>query len=630
MLNVAHTLPPHIAFVMIQKTWHLFSLLCCLLLHIDNALAFEKPLILLGEQPSYDLSSRLEVLEDKDDQWTLTDVTSDPIAEQFTLRQDNDALNFGITESAIWFRLSWHNPKNKAQTLLLETSNPLLDELDVYLLDEHQQVKKTWQTGDARPFSSRPNAQRTFVFELTFPPQQTGFVYIRIQSVNVLYLPAVLWQPNAFYGYLERIHIGWGIYFGMMLLIAFYNVSLFIAIRERTYLYYVLYIASIILFQATVSGLIAFYFNSMPPWWVNRAPLLANPFSVCCAALFISNFLELKKYAPHMKKIIDLTFLFGAGLIASVLLTDELRLVESWTQGFDAFAVFMAITAAILAWRGGLRTARFFLLAWVVLLLAVLTSTLRSVGLLPGAWLTDYAVGIGSGLEAVLLSFALADRVNTLRREKMAQDEENRRLQESFSQTLEKKVVERTEALERANQALERLSNLDGLTQIYNRRFFDQCLEQECRRLQRQKIPLSLIMCDIDHFKNFNDTYGHQAGDDCIKSVAETLSNTVERAYDVVARYGGEEFAIILPQTTADNACVVAEKIKHKLDMRAIKYEHSPLKPIVSMSFGVAAIIPRADDDGKRLIALADKALYISKEGGRDRISMLHASSTED
>ena len=606
-----------------QFFYFLLYFIICSLLHTNPVLADSELVTLSDGVASYDLSRIIEVLEDRDGQWHLDDIVSGTAADQFKSHQSAGALNFGITESAIWLRFRWHNPLNETRTFLLHAENPLIDELDVYFLDDKKQIKQVWQTGDARPFSNRANAQRSFVFELTLPPQQTGFVYIRIQAVNALYFPATLWHPNAFYVHLESSHIAWGIYFGIMLIIAFYNALLFISIRERTYLYYVLYIVSIIIFQAAVSGLFTFYFNDVSPWWVNRAPLLTNPLSICCASLFISSFLELHKYSPLANKLVKLIFLTGIGLMASVLLTNELHVIERWTQGFDAIAVFTAIAAAILTWHRGLRAARFFLLAWIVLLLGVLVSIFHSVGLLPSMWFTTYAVCIGSVLETVLLSFAMADRVNTLRQDKEASHEENMRLQKNFNQTLEAEVVERTQALELANKALEKLSNLDGLTQIYNRRFFDERLKQECQRLYWQKMPLSLVMCDIDHFKNFNDAYGHQAGDDCIKAVAEIIASSTKRIHDVPARYGGEEFAIILPQITSKEAYIVAERIKNELDKRALKHDHSLIKPTVSMSFGVASIMPDVDDDGKRLIALADKALYLSKDDGRDRITAL-------
>lgn len=174
--------------------------------------------------------------------------------------------------------------------------------------------------------------------------------------------------------------------------------------------------------------------------------------------------------------------------------------------------------------------------------------------------------------------------------------------------------------LEEMNQELQRLVDLDGLTQIANRRAFDQALQQEWKRLAREQSPLSLILCDIDFFKAYNDTYGHQAGDECLKQVADILRKAAKRPADVVARYGGEEFVVILPNTSLRGAMQVAESIRSKLKSRAIVHEGSGVSKFVTLSCGVAGVIPPPKTTPERLIAEADQALYKAKVEGRDRV----------
>jgi diguanylate cyclase (GGDEF)-like protein len=186
---------------------------------------------------------------------------------------------------------------------------------------------------------------------------------------------------------------------------------------------------------------------------------------------------------------------------------------------------------------------------------------------------------------------------------------------------LEYKVQERTRELEIANKELLRLSNLDGLTQLYNRRYFDNILSKEISRLQRSSSPISLLMCDIDYFKRFNDTYGHLAGDDCIRLVASVIRNRCRRISDIAARYGGEEFAVILPDTNAEDALAIAESIRQELEAKKITHGNSSVKNVVSISIGVATITPTAHSTSEKLISLADEALYKSKSDGRNRVS---------
>jgi diguanylate cyclase (GGDEF)-like protein len=173
--------------------------------------------------------------------------------------------------------------------------------------------------------------------------------------------------------------------------------------------------------------------------------------------------------------------------------------------------------------------------------------------------------------------------------------------------------------LEAANQELKRLATLDGLTQLANRRRFDEYLEQEWRRLAMEQKPLSLILCDIDFFKRYNDTYGHQAGDDCLKQVAAALCRAVKRPADLVARYGGEEFAVILPYTNDAGALCVAEFIREEVRNLRLAHGNSTVSPYVTLSLGVAGMIPRLDTTPAVLIAAADAVLYEAKARGRDR-----------
>jgi diguanylate cyclase (GGDEF)-like protein len=179
--------------------------------------------------------------------------------------------------------------------------------------------------------------------------------------------------------------------------------------------------------------------------------------------------------------------------------------------------------------------------------------------------------------------------------------------------------------LQQANQNLKLLANIDSLTKLSNRRDFDRYIEQEWERMQRSRSPLSLIMCDVDFFKNYNDKYLHPNGDKCLIKVAMALRNTVRRTGDLVARYGGEEFAVILPNTDALGAVSVAEKIRLAVKDLQITHEASAIAPYVTVSVGVSTIIPTHESEFQTLIDTADRALYQAKSQGRDRVKMIVA-----
>jgi diguanylate cyclase (GGDEF)-like protein len=174
--------------------------------------------------------------------------------------------------------------------------------------------------------------------------------------------------------------------------------------------------------------------------------------------------------------------------------------------------------------------------------------------------------------------------------------------------------------LKSKEELLERLANVDGLTEISNRRSFDQYLDQEWRRAKRHSAPISLILMDIDHFKKYNDNYGHGAGDTCLRQVAQALRGALHRAGDMVARYGGEEFAAVLPETKLEDAASVAEKMREAVAALAIPHLFSEVGDIVSLSLGVVDAVPAEDSSPEKLLKAADVNLYKAKESGRNRV----------
>lgn len=181
-------------------------------------------------------------------------------------------------------------------------------------------------------------------------------------------------------------------------------------------------------------------------------------------------------------------------------------------------------------------------------------------------------------------------------------------------------LVQREKELREANSNLERLSQLDPLTGIPNRRTFTTALEDAWRRGQRSKGPVAVLMIDIDYFKGINDMHGHTYGDECLTTIARTLSRQGRRTYDLLARYGGEEFVLLLPETTPEGAMVVAERMREAIAMLDIPNAASPFNGRLTLSIGTATGIPQADVEASSLVEIADQALYEAKHLGRNRV----------
>ena len=187
----------------------------------------------------------------------------------------------------------------------------------------------------------------------------------------------------------------------------------------------------------------------------------------------------------------------------------------------------------------------------------------------------------------------------------------------------EAELEEATRELKKANKELERLASMDGLTGLANRRLFDQTLEKESKRAQREDNQLGLLMLDIDHFKYYNDTYGHQAGDECLKKLSAKMREILYRPGDMAARYGGEEFAVILPNTDQKGIKEVAERLRQEIKDLELEHKESPISEYVTVSIGAVCAKPCQQAEPDKIVQAADKALYLAKEAGRDQVKVV-------
>ncbi len=247
----------------------------------------------------------------------------------------------------------------------------------------------------------------------------------------------------------------------------------------------------------------------------------------------------------------------------------------------------------------------------------------------------QFWVVLGSVLSASLVILAVilirnrtlrqqvAIRSDAIVKEKAALRESEARnlaLVAQYNRELEQQIAERTAELSEMNRNLLQLSEIDGLTGIANRRKLDIELDKEWRRAIREKRPLALLMIDIDHFKEYNDQYGHPAGDRCLQLVAEVLNSLIQRSGELVARYGGEEFVILLPGHTIQTAREVAEKIRYAIQSKQIRHPRNASLPVVTISIGVTSTVPDQDKEPSTLLNQADACLYQAKHEGRNRV----------
>ncbi len=206
-----------------------------------------------------------------------------------------------------------------------------------------------------------------------------------------------------------------------------------------------------------------------------------------------------------------------------------------------------------------------------------------------------------------------------MRYRKQLEDFNNKKIIKEKSRELNRVNLE----LKEANQKLERISQTDSLTGIYNRLVFDRDIEAKWESCKKDSVALSLILVDIDFFKEYNDNYGHQAGDTCLKQVTETMSNCIKRSSDIVARYGGEEFAVILPDMVEADALELAEIMRKKIEELNISHLFSSACKYVTISLGVHSVIPSDEMSMEKFIKITDNALFKAKKENRNRVAVL-------
>jgi diguanylate cyclase (GGDEF)-like protein len=476
---------------------------------------------------------------------------------------------------------------------------------------------------------------QNFVMPLNLSPGNNQ-IYLRLASSGTIEAPLRLWAPSAFYEAAAQEHLIAGAVLGMLVVMIIYNLFVYVATRDINYLYYIAFVASYLGFWGTLWGYaFAYVWPDEIRWNATAVPVFIA--TACLSAcLFTNRFLKLRHFSKPAHATVVAMAWISAGLLSAAFFLPYYIVI----QATSAMILVVSVTALGIGywrWWRGARFARFYCLAWTSVFVGVSVLTVGKFGLFPSNVWIDNASQIGILMLVVLLSFTLADRINTdrslrtnaqavaLAHEKKARASQRALIESTANanRELELRVQARTnelnetlEKLQTVNGQLQRLSNTDRLTQIGNRAYFDNAIVSEHKRASRLKQPLALLLFDIDHFKSINDTWGHPAGDACLRYLADYMRQKVQRAGDVLARYGGEEFVVLLINSTLGDALEMAEEFRADIAGLIIPIEGNTLR--ITASFGVASAIPDMQTTPETLVADADKALYEAKHNGRN------------
>lgn len=569
----------------------------------------------------------MQVLEDPDSGLSFAEVLQTYWQNKFTPIR-NEQTAHGVSSSAWWIRIQVANDTPEKINWVIEALHNITDYIDVYEIDAKGNVSAQ-QLGDHRPYAINNLPSEAFSFPLSTPAGEHSTLYLRFNfeyaGVVNLYLEAS--TPEA---YVQKQHIQgiWlGIFLGAAVLVIIYTLFLMLSIREKPYFWYLLYACSALVMYLALTGLGYRYLWGFTPALADAIPHIAIVAFYSLAIQFSRSFLDTETRAPQLDLL--LLLLLGITAFSGILLLINVREIALNLLMLTGIALGLFPAIGMYLWSKGHHQARGYTLAWSIWSLTVICSILRFQGIIPTSNFAISATRFGMILETILLAFALVDRVNILRKEKLAAENRERIAAQQATDQLETKVRERTLELELARQHAENLASLDSLSGLLNRRAFFQQGNVEVHRAHRYSQQLTVMMLDIDHFKGINDQYGHATGDRVISTVADIL-NKILRESDVKARIGGEEFAVVLVQTPRNKALHLAERIREEIQQTQIINQDVSVN--ITASFGIAElstdVSPGTSLD--QLLARADKALYWGKNNGRNRVTGYIAETTPE
>jgi diguanylate cyclase (GGDEF)-like protein len=490
-----------------------------------------------------------------------------------------------FTRSAFWYQFKVHNKENTPLSRLIILEPAWLDSVNFTVISSQGEVQ-TYQGGNIYPYSKRALDHYLINFEHDFEPGLST-VYVQVKTRDPFIVSLSIMDKADFLAEQGDASMYIGLVFGGIAAMLFYNLFLFFGMKARYYAYYVLFLGAFLAMNASYNGYTFMYLFSNSPTVQNWAQSTSIYFYVVTALLFARSFLNLFKYHHTLYNIT--TYLMYSVVATAVL--------SAMIGGYHYHVQFSIISIllisiylfgiALYSLLKGNQSARFFLLGTASGMIGAFITALTVMSFIPYTYLTYKANDFGMYIDVILLSMALADRMKMTR---------------------EKKLIAEKEA------------KTDILTELYNRRAYYEISHMEFERLLRHHRTLSIIMFDVDHFKQINDTYGHDVGDHVLKTVA-TIVKGVIREYDYAFRMGGDEFLLLLPETNERQAVFLAERIRKRVANK--KFTDKDNTFFITASFGISQYnhIERSIEP---IVKRADKALYEVKESGRNNVKALY------
>lgn len=536
-------------------------------------------------------------------------------------------LDFGLTGDTLWLRFEVDNQSQK-DLWILEFNIHKFYTTQVYMGKPGERPTLTNSWSYKQPFREREIREPELAFNLTIPTGEQRVVYLKVRSENSLDVPLVLYSSEAYFLKITRMKSLYSTIYAILIAMLVYNIFIYFFLRDRNYLYYVFYVFVYTIYLSALNGYGAqFLWPFVEGRWTTIFSAVFGGISLGVGCFLAREFLRTKELLPRCDRALKILAVLGFFLSLIVFLFENFMVSFIYGNAVGTVVLLGIFIITIISYARGYKPALYFFISYSTIIVAQILYSILSLGPFGEHFLLKNLNQYAAVIQMMLLSLSLSYRFDLMRRENDKAREIALKAEMTLASRLEQKVNERTRELKETNAKLKSLSQVDSLTGLYNRRYFEKTLKAEWKRLGREKLPLSVILCDIDHFKLYNDSLGHLAGDVCIQKIALILKETARRESDIPARFGGEEFLLILPQTDGDEVLHLARLIKDRVEVLQMGHPAFPGKS-VTLSMGVATVIPSLESTAEELLEQADKALYRSKEEGRDRITFFSVKSS--
>lgn len=402
----------------------------------QRAFAIE-PVIIDSGMTEVPLGPHLEILEDPEGKRVLSDVLKGAPSASFE-RSSVEFPQFGFTRSVFWARFTVHNKCDCDITWYLEASHPLMDRINVYRLDHKDRLVEERASGGILPFTSREVQYSNFVFSFTERETRRHTYYVRFQTSGFMNLYLTMWSPEAFKVNAGRMDIIFAIYYGAMMVMIIYNLLLFFSLRDRSYLFYVLYCLAFVVFQLCLNGLAFRYLWPSYPWWAKQS----IPFWVLLALIFsiefVRHFLDTEHYVPVLNRMLKISSYVLAAMLPLIFIVNYSIAVIITNIIIAIFFIFLYIVSVRILLMGN-RAARLYIITWAAFWIGALVYSLKLFSIMPDTFVTRWMLQIASLVQVILLSLAMADKIRYMT-EKLG----------VLNESLETKVQERTQELNTA------------------------------------------------------------------------------------------------------------------------------------------------------------------------------------